>query len=83
MSSFNCVVSGMQNTWDVIGMDVLEVSGTDYVPRDVVIEMVLDAGRLEMYGHCDEKELKIFNELIWEEKQKLAYLAFPKENYGY
>jgi hypothetical protein len=32
--------------WDQIGHDVLEVSETDNVTTDVVLEMCIDAGRL-------------------------------------
>lgn len=83
MKEFEDIQRCMNNTWECIGMDVLEASGVDYVPKCVVIEMVLDANRLDEYGHCEEEELKEFNALSITDKIKIAEKAFKFENYGY
>ena len=53
--NLNKIKNAMNNTWDAIGSDVLELSGGE-VNKDLVIEMVLDAGRMGQFGFLDEDE---------------------------
>jgi len=74
--------------WDYIGMDTLsmvkEMDGKDYLKRDEVIELCLDADRPAEQARTPEEKalLKRFHELKWEEQQKLARKMFKYARYG-
>lgn len=74
--------------WDYIGMDVLqmtqEMDGRNYVKRDEVIEMCLDADRPQEQARGDDEKalLKRFSDLPWEEQNKLARKMFTYARYG-
>lgn len=74
--------------WDYIGSDALqmvqEMDGKDYMKRDDVIEMCLDAGRPEEQAKTpEEKELlKRWDALPYQECVKLARKMFKYAKYG-
>jgi len=83
----------MYQQWEEIGSDVLnsikqmESTKDPSVPRDEVIELVLDASRLETYLKLFpdpeiEKELKEFRELTWRQQIAVTRIVFPYETYG-
>jgi hypothetical protein len=72
----------MVTTWEAIASDVLALSeGT--IGKDEVVEFVLDADRLEMYGNLPEEKLKAFRALSYYDQMELAMAAFPYDEYGY
>lgn len=68
-------------TWDYIGSDVLSATGKD-MPRSHVIEVVLDANRLDQHLPCKEL-LARFYRLPYAARIKLVKPAFPYAKYGY
>ncbi len=72
----------LQRTWEVIGGDILECGGGEAMPRSEVIEVVLDANYLEMYGDCKE-DIKEFRKLSYDEQEKFAGTVFTYRSYGY
>jgi hypothetical protein len=68
-------------TWDYIGSDVLSATGKD-MPRAHVIEVVLDANRLDQHLLCKEL-LARFYRLPYAARIKLVKPAFPYAKYGY
>ena len=70
------VIRAMIVTWDVIGADVVALGTRGLVEREVVIEMVTDAGRMLAYGD-DLEAAKVFYSLSDEEKADVAKEAFP------
>jgi len=77
------IKAGLEQTWQAIGADVLQASGSDSVPKDVVIEMVLDCNRYEDYGNLGEVDLEEFKGLPFEDKIAIAEETFTQEGYGY
>jgi len=86
--------SAMLQQWDTIGADCLQAvtdtTGEKYpsMPKDEVIELVLDASRLEMSaeGNRDPEllqEIKDFRELSYEDQMKMAEQVFTFDSYGY
>lgn len=78
----NAIINAMNSTWEAIAMDVLEISDGS-ASKDLVIEMVLDASRVESYGNLNDEELKYYKDLNFEEKIKIANEAFTYPTYGY
>ena len=72
----------MIRTWEAIGHDVLSVSNENTVDKETVIEMVLDANRIDMYGGLNFEELNDFNELSFGQKFNIAKEAFEYDFYG-
>lgn len=83
MKKFKNIQEGMNSTWQAIGADILDAVGGDLIPKDEVIELVLDANRLDMYGSCDKKELAEFKKLNYKDKMKVANEAFTFDHYGW
>ena len=74
----------LETTWQAIGMDVLADIPSGSISRDEVVELVLDADRLETY--CDEDSkptVKKFRELPYIEQIAVAKKYFIFERYGY
>lgn len=75
--------------WDYIGSDCLqmtqEMDGRDYMKRDEVIEVCLDADRPAEHAKTPEEKalLKRFDELSLEESYKLARKMFKYARYGF
>jgi hypothetical protein len=67
-------------TWQAIGFDVLNAAEADSLPRDEVVECVMDY--LSMYGR-DKEVSDAFEHLPFEEKVQLLTKAFPYERYGF
>ena len=75
-------------TWCTIGGDVLACQGKSEVDRDTVLEVVLDAGRLEQF--CDVNEfdkagiqniVKHFRTYSYDEQREIAKGRFTCEMY--
>ena len=75
--------TALENTWQAIGSDVMEMAGTSSITKSEVIEMVLDANRVEMYGDLEPEILDIWVNLGIEECRKIADKAFIYKHYGY
>lgn len=74
--------------WDYIGGDCLqatqECDGRDYMTRDEVIEVCLDAGRPEEASTPEERELlKRWDALPYDDCLKLARKMFQYSKYGF
>ena len=70
--------------WEEIGADVLACTGDSSLPREEVIEVVLDADR-RGYSHiCDPTiDWTEFDALPYDKKVKAAKEAFTFSRYGY
>jgi len=78
-------------TWCYIGGDVLACQGKNEVDRDTVLEVVLDAGRLEQFACKNERNdaekleitdiVKRLRKYSWEEQQEIAKGRFTCEMY--
>jgi len=81
------VVRALARTWEVIGMDFLdliaEYDNKSYADKDDVIEAVTDADRLHYQGD-DEEAAKYFYSLQYgsPERQRLLDKAFTEDRYG-
>lgn len=76
------IESALYTTWQAIAIDILSVSnGT--VSKEEVIEVVLDADRIEMFGNLSEETLSLWKTLSFTEKMNLAKSAFEHDAYGY
>lgn len=73
-------------TWSQIGGDALnglaEAGEPAVMPKAHVVEMVCDAGYMEMYG-ADKEAYKFFETLTYPEKKKVVGKAFPYSRYGF
>jgi hypothetical protein len=72
----------LQRTWEVIGGDFLECGRCGSLPRDAVIEVVLDANYLEMYGNAKE-DVAEFRKMSYDEQDEFAKTVFTYRSYGY
>lgn len=74
--------------WDYIAYDTLqmvqEMDGKDWIPRDEVIELCLDAGRPEEQAKTPEEKalVKRWDALDYKECLKLARPMFKHARYG-
>lgn len=75
-------VYALNNIWEQIAPDLLDAIGAYELPRDEVIEVVLDADRPETFhGEIDWTE---FKSLPYSEKKEiLKHQVFTYEIYGY
>jgi len=75
--------AAMRCTWDAIAADVLELSDGN-MTRDEVLEMVLDADRMTMYGDDNKAAEYTFMVMRYYKTywKTLGIQAFPYENYG-
>ena len=72
----------LNETWDIIGGDILEANGKKEIPRETVIEVVLDADYFKTYGG-DKEAINAFYFLNKFEREEVLRLAFPYKTYGY
>jgi hypothetical protein len=72
----------LNQTWDTIAADIMECAGVDIMDRDEVVEIVLNANYLEMYGGLDKETLAEFRAKPYDEQVKLATKAFTYARYG-
>ena len=77
------VKKAMNSVWRAIGGDVIEEgnNGCD-IPRDQVIELVLDANYIDCYGHLDKDLLKKFKDLPYKSRERIAGETFTYKTYG-
>ena len=74
-------ISSIANlTWQAIGGDVLHTADADSIPRDEVVECVME--HLDQYGD-DPDAVAEFKKLSFEEKQAILLKAFPLDRYGW
>lgn len=73
----------LHRVWDTIGADILQCAEVNQLPKAELIEVVLDANYLEMYGGLDKEELKAFRALSYDDQIKEADNAFTYSYYGY
>ncbi len=74
----------LQGVWQYIGADAIQACGGD-LSRSEVIELTLDADRLEMeYGKKpeDAELIKRYRSLSYRGQCNIARLAFPFNYYG-
>lgn len=76
------IEQALNNTWQAIGHDILEATGGEAIPRADVVEVVLDANYLEMYGGLSADEVKAFRALSYNKQKAIARNAFPFGRYG-
>jgi len=81
-SKFESIETGLIDLWGIIAYDVLALY-EDEVPRDEMIEFLLDASRLETMVDCDPKELALFRAMTYEAQVAVATKFFPFDFYGY
>lgn len=78
------IIKAMNRTWDAIGSDAIaltiEYERRSWMKQDEVIEMVLDANRMDMYGD-DAEALTEFNKLTYEQMIEIGKEAFPARRY--
>lgn len=74
------IIRAMSRTWDYIGCDLLSETEGD-IPQSEVIEVVLDADRVTMFGN-DKEAAKVLYELSYNAMKNLAKEAFPFKRYG-
>lgn len=67
-------------TWQGIGCNVLRASDVDSMPRDEVVECVME--HIDQYGD-DPDAVAEFKKLGFEEKQTMLLRAFPFDRYGW
>lgn len=72
----------LQRTWEVIGGDILECNGGEAMRRGEVIEVVLDANYLEMYGEAKD-DIAAFRKMSYDEQTAFAETVFTYRSYGY
>ncbi len=73
------ITAAANRTWQAIGGDVLRAAEADSIPRDEVVECVME--HLEDYGR-DKEAVQKFEGLVYEEKVALLTKAFPFARYG-
>ena len=87
------VLGALSDTWQVIGYDCLQATSDDgggkiqstTMSRAHVIEVVLDAGYLEMYGtRSPERKAAVakFRALSYDRMKRIARKAFTYSRYG-
>ncbi len=74
------ITAAANRTWQAIGGDVLRAAEADSIPRDEVVECVMDY--LDVYGR-DKEAVQQFEGLAYEEKVALLTKAFPLARYGF
>ena len=74
----------LNRIWEEIGADILACTGDSSIPRDEVIEVVLDTDR-RCHSHLDDPTIDWieFDALPYDKKVKAAREAFTFSRYGY
>jgi hypothetical protein len=75
------IQQSMWRTWEVIGGEFFEENNTTFLPKEEVIEVVLDSNYLESFGNCKADLLKEFRKLPYEDQEKIAKQKFTLERY--
>jgi hypothetical protein len=75
-----------KRTWQSIGGDILrtceDMGLQPLMEKEEVIESVMDAGYMGMYGR-DKEAYEFFKTLTYKQKTKLMEKAFPFAQYGW
>ena len=69
-------------TWEAIGSDILQVAEVDSMPREAVIEVVIDCDYMERYGD-DREAVAAFRKLPADEQLDMLRKAFRCKHYGF
>jgi formate-dependent phosphoribosylglycinamide formyltransferase (GAR transformylase) len=81
------IFNAMLRTWDAIGADtltMLEEAGEPAVlPKDEVIELVIDADRLREFGGDKEAIDTLYNLPSYEQKVEVGREAFTFDRYSW
>ena len=77
------IKSGLLDTWDAIANDVLGIDESVTISKAAVIEMVMDADRVQMYGNCTASAIREWDDLSLDGKLKIANETFTYEEYCY
>jgi len=75
--------TALQNVWQAIGSDVLEMCDNNTASKSEVIEMVLDANRINNFGNLTPELLSEWNSLDLCDKISVAKKSFNHSFYGY
>jgi len=75
--------TALQDVWEAIAQVVLEMCDNNTASKNEVIEMVLDANRIDIYGDLSSDELAEWNNLSFDDKIAIANKAFIYKYYGY
>jgi hypothetical protein len=82
----NRIIDMAHRTWHSIGGDVLraveESIGESCIPRDEVIEVVMDADYMGTHGN-DKEAYEHFKTLSFSKKVEIVAKAFPLPIYGW
>jgi len=74
------IASAAQRTWQAIGGDILRAVDKSSMPRDEVIEAVIDY--IGDYGG-DKEAVAAFGKLSFAKKKKVLREVFPLARYGW
>ena len=77
---YKAIVEALQRTWDVIGLDILNADGRDWVWRSHVIEVSIDC--IRSHGGMSPETVDFYEMLSYYQKKKLGKIAFPDRQYG-
>lgn len=72
----------LEHVWQAIGSDIMEVVEGNAIARAELIEMVLDADRVDMYGDLNPDLLGRFKALSYEDKINIAEQQFTYLSYS-
>lgn len=73
------IKEALKRTWNAIGSDLLDSCGGE-MSQEEVIECVLDAGYLELYGGTNTQE---FRKLGFDKQESIARKVFTYSSYVY
>jgi hypothetical protein len=72
----------LQAAWQAIGSEVLECGGGSSMPRSDVVEVVLDADYIKMYGGLAPADYDAWRELSYTQRKNIARETFTYKSYG-
>ncbi len=75
--------NALNKVWQAIGADVLAMCENNTASKSEVIEMVMDANRMDMFGDLGEDGLLFWNGLNHKTQKRIANSAFEYNEYGY
>jgi hypothetical protein len=77
------ISEALHRTWSIIGGDILQCEEVEQLPKEEMIDVVLDANYLEMYGGLSEQQVKEFRSLPHAQQVSVAREVFTYDYYGY
>lgn len=81
VESQKLLCGAMNRVWQYIASDVFAAVEQDELPRDEVIELVLDADRLETMADLPKELVKEFRDLPEEQRRAICLQAFKYQTY--